>query len=463
MLARKWRWEYCVSDRSKSYGICLPLTLDEYCCSILPPEMLRTRNYDQVLTRTKKSESKPEKLIVVSQLWVLWTRNKFVFSPENLPDSMGYLESYQRDLPAMFFVAKMIVRLLDYLDQPPSNAVLPNPIPSKSCKSAPIEEESILGSFQKAILFASEDVNRYYKDVSIKHIESDREKNYVHQMNDIREELSMIKRVLLQQERVWKDFAQAAWPEKDSWPDGPEGPLVIFKGQRQHSSLSFRDYEKDWDEIERIPARFSKYHRRINELNEDSARVEQAISAKLELMAKHATIRESHATAVMSAAVFGFSLVTIIFTPLSFFAALFALPIDRFQAAQDPGKFSSETGMYSTKYIGKWIATGEVVSIFVTLFAMWLVVKFGVDVHVFGPLWQMLRNLAGGISSLLTEKFLSGNEVKAEAVSTQSETRSGQTRTQKDGLLPGNTEQTEPVSSRSSKIGNGGNVDLERQ
>jgi hypothetical protein len=76
---------------------------------------------------------------------------------------------------------------------------------------------------------------------------------------------------------------------------------------------------EEWQAIVRIPALVGKYHRRIEALDEDAVRVEQAIGAKIDLMAKHATIRESHATAIMSAAVLGFTLITVIFTPLSFF------------------------------------------------------------------------------------------------------------------------------------------------
>jgi hypothetical protein len=56
-------------------------------------------------------------------------------------------------------------------------------------------------------------------------------------------------------------------------------------------------------------------------------------------MVKHASLRESHATSMMSAAIFGFTLITIIFTSLSLFASLFALPINRLQAQQISGLF----------------------------------------------------------------------------------------------------------------------------
>jgi hypothetical protein len=50
----------------------------------------------------------------------------------------------------------------------------------------------------------------------------------------------------------------------------------------------------------------------------------------------------------------GFTIVTIIFVPLSFVMSLFALPIDRFQQNQIDSPWSSGTKMYSTNYIGKW-------------------------------------------------------------------------------------------------------------
>jgi hypothetical protein len=157
----------------------------------------------------------------------------------------------------------------------------------------------------------------------------------------------MIKRVLVQQEEVWKEFALTAWP--DFWTTGR---MVVTK---ETMDKAVQAEKEEWQAIMRIPAQFGKYRRRINDLDEDSARVEQAISLKLDLMAKHSTIRESHATSIMSAAVFGFTLVTIVFTPLSFFTSLFALPIDRFQDNQVFGRFSNETGMYTTNYVGKFI------------------------------------------------------------------------------------------------------------
>lgn len=69
---------------------------------------------------------------------------------------------------------------------------------------------------------------------------------------------------------------------------------------------------------------------------------------------KDASLRESHSSAIMGAAVLGFTIITIIFTPLAFVISLFALPIDQLQRNQIDSPWASGSRMYSTNYIGKW-------------------------------------------------------------------------------------------------------------
>jgi hypothetical protein len=67
---------------------------------------------------------------------------------------------------------------------------------------------------------------------------------------------------------------------------------------------------------------------RIDKVNQDAERVQNLVPQYLELKRSYASIKESHHTAILGAAVFGLSVVTIIFTPLSFALALLALPLD---------------------------------------------------------------------------------------------------------------------------------------
>ncbi|KAI8946097.1 hypothetical protein F4801DRAFT_81567 [Xylaria longipes] len=84
----------------------------------------------------------------------------------------------------------------------------------------------------------------------------------------------------------------------------------------------------------------------------------------------------------MSAAIVGFTVITIIFAPLSFFTSLFALPIDQFQQNQE--------GKYTTNYIGKWIVTGEIVSLAVTAVAIWIACEYFLKLGITRLIWGLL-------------------------------------------------------------------------
>ncbi|KAI1328077.1 hypothetical protein F5Y16DRAFT_164982 [Xylariaceae sp. FL0255] len=91
-------------------------------------------------------------------------------------------------------------------------------------------------------------------------------------------------------------------------------------------------------------------------------------------------MRETHATTVMSAAIFGFTVITIIFTPLSFMVGLFALPVDQFQL--------NTNQQYTTPYLGRWLAVGEISSLVVTIVAIGIASQYFLDLKV----TQYIRN-----------------------------------------------------------------------
>lgn len=72
--------------------------------------------------------------------------------------------------------------------------------------------EPIFSIFEKAIADLSEEVNNYIKSTDVDTISINKEKQFLHCIDDIREELSMIKTVQFQQEEVWKDFTNKTWP-----------------------------------------------------------------------------------------------------------------------------------------------------------------------------------------------------------------------------------------------------------
>lgn len=198
-------------------------------------------------------------------------------------------------------------------------------------------------------LMGSERLNKYVGSEEMGHISIDSEKQFLHEIEDIREQLSMIKTVLFEQEEVWRDFAYSTWP--DYWPAGPEGK---FRPPSQPSlQNNFREEEK-WNIIQRPQQQFPKFKRRLQKLDEDAERVQKSIELKLDLKARHASLKEARSASVVRAAVFGFTIITVIFTPLSFLVSLFALPIDVFQRNQNAFEGGATT-VYSTQYIGTYM------------------------------------------------------------------------------------------------------------
>jgi hypothetical protein len=344
---------YCRCKDPVSLGIHLPLTLDEHCNPSLDPKTLDIRNKDQVVLRyhQKKAAARNNadeslNVVTVPQAW-LWKVNNVLITA--LPS----------DLPIENFFLDKMTSSLNWLDGPldPEQALglfLSDLVDALDRPFMAGLSEPIFSIFEKAITDLSEEVNNYIKSTDVDTFRIDEEKQFLHNIDDIREELSMIKTILFQQEEVWKDFANKAWPT--CWPDGPDGR---FKAPERPESTDngtfFEEQRKIWSKIQRPQIQFAKFKRRIAKLDEDAERVERAIDRKLDLKAKHASLKEAHTMAIMSAAVFGFTIITIIFTPLSFIVGLFALPIDRFQQHQIQSVWTNQAGMYSTNYVGKWI------------------------------------------------------------------------------------------------------------
>ncbi|KAH7552729.1 hypothetical protein BM1_08680 [Bipolaris maydis] len=326
----------------------LPLTLDEYCCPALPKSMLDRRNRDQVLAKADNTESLSPEIVTVCQVWVLQCEDGLIVTHE--PDVEFFSNHSELEFPswghdcltgdAKRYIGILLSHFVDNLDRP-SETGSGNPV---------------FHTFENFIASCALVVDEYSRGDDLKKLDIDKERRFLHDIDDIRGELGMIKRVILQQEEVWKTFASNAWPEH--WSSGAEGRMVV----KDDEGRSLEE-EEEWQLILRAQTQFDRFRRRIAQLDEDAARMEKSIMAKLDLKQKHASLQESHATAVMSAAVLGFTVITIIFTPLSFLTSLFALSIDRFQRNQvdfyipnreNEVDFSNRTRVYTTNYIGKW-------------------------------------------------------------------------------------------------------------
>lgn len=393
--------DLCSSNSSQYFAVQFALTLDEYCSPALPKSVLDQRNLDQVILKAKGKEvqntngkfRRAAHVLAVSQMWLWELEDALIISPSTVrregrsqaeePSSSStsrewiYTEiatrlrnaiSWTNDGTSISHRPKLSMDVSSYVEKARNSSTNRNRAIGIMLSEAVDflehpstnhhDREPLFNIYERYVTVVGQRADAYCKNTDLAKVDIDEERKYLHDIDDIRAELAMIKRVISQQEEVWRDFASSTWPEH--WPSGREDRMVISK----EADYNMGDKERDeWTLIMRPQSQFEKYRRRIGQLDDDSARVERAIIAKLDLKQKHASLREAHAAGVISAAVLGFTVITIIFTPLSFLTSLFALPIDQFQKHQvdwfvpGPRNEMSQTNMtrtYTGNYIGKW-------------------------------------------------------------------------------------------------------------
>jgi hypothetical protein len=183
--------------------------------------------------------------------------------------------------------------------------------------------EPILTVFAIKIATISDRVDEYIQDSNISNITVDTEKGFVHEISDIREELSIINRVLAQQEEIWREFALDAWPDAENWPEGVNGRFILKKDQvsahygddpenissAESRNGSPRGMSEIRRHIEKPQYVIAKFKRRITDLDEDAERTEKSIQIRLDLGQKHLALRETRTVSVMSASVFAFTII----------------------------------------------------------------------------------------------------------------------------------------------------------
>ncbi|KAJ8119294.1 hypothetical protein ONZ43_g3724 [Nemania bipapillata] len=422
-------FSYCVGGDHKFLKGNMPLTLDEYCRPALPEAVLEVRNRDQVLGRYERSRqetSRPAQShsrsapTLLSELWTLAkayvTNLKHLFGQQPAGAATEPVPAAELPPPPdrAVFVGQISIWIIDKtvitngpLWFPMSGArhssssgafrmvtvvlrVAVERLQSPAARQS-MATEPLFKTYNNALSTISEKVNEYVKEARVEDIDIGKEKELFHEISDLREELSMIKSVLAEQEQVCNEFLRLTSTNQGSALRLVGQPRT--RSRKNGTSKKSRGYQpripkmqrraRDAAEVEdvvRIQSMFNRYRQQIAKLEEDAERVERDVSIQLDLKQKHATMKEAHSVAILSATVFGFTIITVIFAPLSFIVALFALPIDLFNEGKDG---NTQDGVYSSKYIGKWSAATELVSISVTVLAMWAALRFA-GLHIWG-------------------------------------------------------------------------------
>lgn len=308
---RKTESKICPDGDKATHGLCLPLTLDEYCNLALDDDTLDVLNNDQVLVRSARRQQrqdqsrgsdagkkrKPQiRVLMVHQAWVYRFGEHRVFAfPDIVMQEPTILNILSRKSGPVLELLLLLSAFVNLFETPIG---LPKPV---------------LDIFEESISFLSRDVDTYFKKKPKEQEEAaDDEKKYFHEISDIRGELAMIREVISQQQQVWKDLSAeltSRWSNKSR----------MAEGHTNETAETARIVTKTSKQLQR-------FQDRIERADKDAERVQNLIPQYLELKRSYTAMKESHYTALLGAAVFDFSVVTIIFTPMAFVVALLAVP-----------------------------------------------------------------------------------------------------------------------------------------
>ncbi|CAN9364128.1 unnamed protein product [Alternaria alternata] len=344
-------------------------TLDEAYYPGLSPEALDLRNQDQVVSQRKDTfasyderERQGKKIdgtsfiLMVPQLW-LYRLGGVVVSSYTMPHGTGYaLDGYDNEgtfidrggawplqenqpLGPEAHLGLIMTGFIDRFGEHYTSNDVKYPPP--------------LDLFETRVVGILSEVTDYVKKVpgdesSINGLEYRRETYFIHVMSDVRSELAMIKHVLEQQEHVLMQFL------RDSFDANVEPPLPY------------------WTLIKASQETIHRYMRRVEKIDGDADRIEKNIQDMLNLKRTHASIRDAHSSLILSTAVIGFTVITIVFTPLAFLTALFALKIDGFERLQ----ISGSDGVFHSGKIGGIFVSTEILTLVLTGIAVWLAFKY---------------------------------------------------------------------------------------
>jgi Mg2+ and Co2+ transporter CorA len=324
----------------------LERTLDEAYYPGLRSEVLDKRNKGQVITReplialasfedleedatiARLVDMYDVPILMVPQLWI-WRFDRYIVSAHS-----------SDQLPQSFLSFK-----------PTRNSVIDEDSPKRQIGLMIVQCIEQFGrnsdEFPPALQLFESDVAKILSDVSnymgpkgASKPDIGTERSFLFRITDVQDELAMIQDILRQQQEVLKDILED--PPKDYVP--PK--------DREAGS----DYEP-WDSVIGSMKTLDRYERLTQKISADATRIEKKIQDELNIKRTFATMEDARTSISLGIAVIGFTVITIIFAPLAFVTALFALPVDIFEKEKvsiSGGSQEEETKVFSSNYLARW-------------------------------------------------------------------------------------------------------------
>jgi hypothetical protein len=277
---------------------------------------------------------------MVPQLWI-WRFGKYILSaysisgdPENLVSGS---KSPDQDRTKQLYSENLTGCLEDTHPNLHIAFLLAHHIKAFGETQANGSYQSPLDYFEIGVVRIMSDVEKYMKTAYLSTTSGiEQEKMFIHDISDIRDELAMISEIIKKQKSILEDFI------KD-----------IDETVQEHHQ---------WWKVTGAVRQLELYSERIAKIERDAERIAGKIQDQLNLKRTYAAMEDARASLRMGeqsivqgkASVFlgqvalGFTILTVIFTPLGFMTSLFALNIEGFH------KMANNN--FSKSYIGGWFS-----------------------------------------------------------------------------------------------------------
>lgn len=205
-----------------------------------------------------------------------------------------------------------------------------------------------LDLFESRVVSLLSEVKTYIRDTKRNAIDYDTEERFYHVLSDCRSELAMIQHVLEQQDEILSSLLEDCCHPQAATFNQP-GPASTLPPQSSSPGSPPIHVEPapDWAPVKKGQIILMRYQRRIKKIDGDAERIEKNVQDLLNLKRTYASVQDSHASVLLSIAAIGFAVVTIIFAPLAFLTALFALDMQGFDRLRVHGTSENEPGVLS--------------------------------------------------------------------------------------------------------------------
>lgn len=327
-------------------------TLDEACYPSLSRDVLMERNTDQVITREyddgDEHNDNKVPILTVAQLW-LWRADNVVVSAFASPtqymdhEKANSLSDVDNNDPLSGFDKEKHVSYSWSGDplwaQSPDlliGQLMATRIQAfgKPYNDGDIQFPPVLDIFERALASVLAAIDIYVRAGGPTDLDTKQEAHFIHIVADIRNEIAMIQDILDQQEEILSSLIHD--------PLGPVHPSNLSVSSQMSHSGSV-DKAVEWADVRKALKAILGYRKQTEKIDRDAERIEQGMQNKLDVKRTDASLREARDAKRLSLLVIGFTVITVIFTPLAFAVSLFALPVDTWNGLKyTPGERTSQ-------------------------------------------------------------------------------------------------------------------------